>query len=88
MLALYKEKRGECFGQTPRVLVTSVARRPLYALLTQTQSLDDGTVASDIALLQIVEEGTTLTYETCQSALGAVVLTVLLHVLGEVLDAE
>ena len=88
MLALYKEKRGECFKQTPRVLVTSVRTEDRWALLTQTQSLDDGTVASDIALLQVVEEGTTLTYETSQSTLGAVVLTVLLHVLGEVLDAE
>ena len=63
-------------------------RRPRCALLTQTQSLNDSTVASDIALLQVVEEGTTLTYEASQSALGAVVLAVLLHVLGEVLDAE
>ena len=51
-------------------------------LLTQTQSLHDSTVAGDVALLQVVEECAALTYETGQSALGAVVLAVLLHVLG------
>ena len=64
------------------------ARRPDDALLMQTQSLNDSTVAVDVALLQVVQEGTTLTYETSQGTLGAVVLAVLLHVLGEVLDTE
>ena len=64
------------------------ARRPDDALLTQTQSLNDSTVAVDVALLQVVQEGTTLTYKTGQGTLGAVVLAVLLHVLGEVLDTE
>lgn len=57
-------------------LVSRAAR-----LLTQTQCLDDSTIAIDIAALQIVEETATLTYETSQSTLCAVVLTVLLHVL-------
>ena len=65
-----------------------LGRRPDNALLTQTQSLNDSTVAGNVALLQVVQEGTTLTYQAGQSALGAVVLAVLLHVLGEVLDAE
>jgi hypothetical protein len=64
------------------------ARRPDDALLTQTQSLNHSTVAVDVTLLQVVQEGATLTYEASQSALGAVILAVLLHVLGEVLDAE
>ena len=68
--------------------VTSVLQKTCDALLAQTQSLNDGTVAVDVALLQVVQEGTTLTYQAGQSALGAVVLAVLLHVLGEVLDAE
>lgn len=63
-------------------LVSRAAR-----LLTQTQCLDDSTIAIDIAALQIVEETATLTYETSQSTLCAVVLAVLLHVLGEVSDA-
>ena len=65
-----------------------LGRRPDNALLTQTQSLNDSTVAGNVALLQVVQEGTTLTYEASQSALGAVVLAVLFHVLGEILDAE
>lgn len=65
-----------------------LGRRPDNALLTQTQGLNDSTVACNVALLQVVQEGTTLTYQAGQSALGAVVLAVLLHVLGEVLDAE
>ena len=69
------------------VSVTSALQKTCDALLTQTQSLYDGTVAVDVALLQVVQEGTTLTYQAGQSALGAVVLAVLLHVLGEVLDA-
>jgi len=32
-------------------------------LLAETQSLNDGTVAFDIAVLKVVKEGTTLTYE-------------------------
>ena len=56
-------------------------------LLTQTQSLHDGTIAIDVAGLQIVQKGTTLTYQTSQGTLGAVVLTVFLHVLRQVLDA-
>ena len=58
-----------------------------FLLLTQTQSLHDSTVAVDVARLQIVEQRATLTYQTGQSTLGAVVLTVLLHVLRQVLDA-
>lgn len=56
-------------------------------LLAQTQSLDDGAVALNVTRLQIVEQATTLTYEACERTLGAVVLAVLLHVLGEVSDA-
>ena len=32
-------------------------------LLAETQSLNDGTVAFDIAVLKVVKESTTLTYE-------------------------
>ncbi len=63
-------------------------RKTATGLLTQAQSLHDSTVAGYVAALQVVEEGTTLAYETGQGTLGAVVLAVLLHVLGEVLDAE
>ena len=59
----------------------------LRRLLTQAESFDDSTIASNIACLQVVEQGTTLTNQTCQSTLSAVVLAVLLHVLGEVSNA-
>ena len=86
-MAIYNTEK-EAVQVEPPCFVTSVVRRPVLALLTQPQSLNDSTVAVDIALLQVVQKGTTLTYETGQSALGAVILAVLLHVLGEVLDAE
>lgn len=59
----------------------------LRRLLTQAESFDNCTVTSDVASLQVIEQGATLTYKTCQSTLGAVVLAVLLHVLGEVSNA-
>ena len=59
----------------------------LRRLLTQAESLDDGTIAVDVATLEVVEQGATLTYEASKSTFGAVVLAVLLHVLGQVLNA-
>ena len=56
------------------------------SLLTQTQGLDDSAVAVDIALLQVVEQGATLTYQSREGTLCAVVLAVLFHVLSEVSD--
>ena len=56
-------------------------------LLTQAQSFHDGAVAVDVVALQVVQKAAALTYQTCQGALGAVVLAVLLHVLRQVLDA-
>ena len=57
------------------------------ALLTQTQSLDDGTVAIDVASLQVVQQSAALADQAGQGTLGAVVLAVLLHVLSQVADA-
>ena len=59
----------------------------LRRLFTQAESFDNCTIAVDVARLQIVKQGTTLTYETCQGTLCAVVLAVLLHVLSQMLDA-
>ena len=61
---------------------------PCACLLTQTEGLDDGTIAVDIAFLQVVKQCTTFADETCECTLGAVVLEVLLHVLGQVSDTE
>ena len=35
-------------------------------LLTQTESLDDGTIAVDVAVVQIVEQCAALSYQLCQ----------------------
>ena len=53
-------------------------------LLTQSESLYYGTITCDVAALEIVEEATTLTYESREGTLSAMVLAVLLHVLGKV----
>ena len=59
----------------------------LRRLFTQAESFDDCTIASDVAALKVVEQGATLTNQTCEGTLGAVVLAVLLHVLSEVSNA-
>ena len=59
----------------------------LRRLFTQAESFNDSTIAIDVAALQVVEQGATLADQTCQGTLGAVVLAVLLHVLGEVSNA-
>ena len=59
----------------------------LRRLFTQAESFDDSTIASDVAALEVIKQGATLTNQTCEGTLGAVVLTVLLHVLGEVSNA-
>lgn len=57
------------------------------SLSAQTESLDDGAIACDVAVVEIVEQSTTLTDEDGQRASCVVVLVVLLQVLGEVFDA-
>ena len=59
----------------------------LRRLLTQAESFDDSTIAGDVASLEVIKQGATLTNQTCEGTFGAVVLTVLLHVLGEVSNA-
>ena len=48
------------------------------ALLTQTESLNDGAVALDVSLLEVVEQSSTLTYKLGQCPFSAIILTVLL----------
>ena len=59
----------------------------LRRLFTQAESFDNCTIAGDVAALQVVEQGATLTNQTSEGTLGAVVLAVLLHVLSQVTDA-
>ena len=57
-------------------------------LFTDTQLFDDSTIALDVLSLEVIKHAATLTYQRVQGALGTEVLTVLLQVLGEVLDTE
>ncbi|CDZ88735.1 conserved hypothetical protein [Rhodococcus ruber] len=64
------------------------SRRRFVALLsTQTQTLDQRTVAVDVDLLDVLEQPATTTDQQQQAAAGVVVVLVLLQVLGQVLDA-
>lgn len=56
-------------------------------LLTQTELLHDGTVALDVTVVKIVEQGTTLTYKLGQRTSGDEILVISFHMLCEVLDA-
>ena len=67
--------------------IRSTRERGLH-LATDTEFLDDSTVTLDVDLLEVVEHTTTLTDDHLQSALGAVVLLVLLQVPRQVGDAE
>ena len=56
-------------------------------LLTDTQLGDQGTIALDVLLHEVVEQAAALTDHLVQAAAGVVVLRVLLEVLGELVDA-
>ena len=56
-------------------------------LLTDTQLGDQGTIALDVLLHEIIEQAAALTDHLVQAAAGVVVLRVLLEVLGELSDA-
>ena len=45
-------------------------------LLTKTQFLDNGTISFDITALQVVQQRTTLTYQSCQSSFSAIIFSV------------
>ena len=55
-------------------------------LLTDTQLGDQGTIALDVLLHEIIEQAAALTDHLVQAAAGVVVLRVLLEVLGELSD--
>jgi hypothetical protein len=52
-------------------------------LLTKTESLDDGTVALDVLVLEISEEAAALTYEMYKSSVSAIIFVIGLHVFGQ-----
>jgi hypothetical protein len=59
----------------------------LEDLSTQSETLDERTVAVDVNVLQVAKKATTLTDKKQQSTTAVVVVLVLLEVFGEVLDA-
>ena len=56
-------------------------------LLADTELLDDGAVALDVDLDQVVQQAATLTYQHFQRPRGVEVLVIGLHVLRQVADA-
>ena len=59
----------------------------VFALLTKTESLDDGTIAVDVVVVEVLQQLTTLTDEHCQRTGCVVILVILLQVLRQVRDA-
>ncbi len=58
-------------------------QKELWILLTETKSLNQGTVALDVFSLQVVEESATLTYQLYESAFCHIIFTVRSHVLRQ-----
>ena len=52
-------------------------------LLAEAEGLDDSTIASDVAVVQIVEQCAALSYQLCQRTCGSIIFTVLLQVLRQ-----
>lgn len=48
-------------------------------LLTKTEGLDDSTIAIDVAIIQVIEQCTTLSYKLCQRTCCSIIFTVLLN---------
>ena len=57
-------------------------------LLTDTELLNNSTVALNVFSLEVIQQAATLTYQVGQCTLGVEVLAVLLEVLGKVVDTE
>ena len=61
--------------------------RAYCLLLTDAELGDDGTIALDVLLHEVVEQAAALTDHLVQAAAGVVILRVDLEVLGELVDA-
>jgi hypothetical protein len=55
----------------------------LLKLLTETESLDDSTVASDVLTLKIHKQTTTTTYQCNKRSVSAIIFVIGLHVFGQ-----
>ena len=63
-----------------RMMGFNVLKQIAFRLLTKTEGLDDGTVAIDIAVVQVIEQCATLSYKLCQRTCCSIIFTVLLYV--------
>ena len=79
--------RGKCQGRKCERRVVRMHTTLFSNLLTDTQLGDQGTIALDVLLHEIIEQAAALTDHLVQAAAGVVVLRVLLEVLGELSDA-
>ena len=55
----------------------------LLQLLAEAEGLDDGTIAVDVAIVEVIEQCTALSYQLCQRTCGSIIFTVLLEVLRQ-----
>ena len=81
MITRQKKSRNACeFRDFLFVLPTG--------LLAQAERLDDGTIAINGAVVEIIKQSATLTNELCQRTRGDIVFVMGLHMFCQVLDAE
>ncbi len=79
-LPWYANKKGNpLFENFPFLMLSSQVK-----LLTQAKFFDDGTIAFDVAVFQVVEQRTAFTYQHSQSSFSAIIFSVELQVLSQV----
>ena len=74
----YGQKSGTAGDKKRGVAFWRSLSFSFLALLTQTESLNDGAVALNVSLLEVVEQSPALTYQLGQCPFSAIILTVLL----------
>ena len=52
-------------------------------LLAEAKGLDDSTIAIDVAIVEVIEQCTALSYQLSQRTCGSIIFTVLLNVLRQ-----
>ena len=81
-------KREKPLPSFRTVAVVSFLQVRASELLTESESLDYGTVAVDVLLDKVVKQATTLTYKHLQGAFSCMVLMILLQVSSKMRDTE
>ena len=77
---MHQQKNPRLLLETGDFNVFAVSKK----LLTQAKSLNDSTITIDIAILEVVQQSTTLTYQCCQCSFSAIIFSVELEVLSQV----